>query len=278
MTDFDSSRPSLKMVTLNLGFNVMANKVKGSEGPLVQRCQLQYPETGGWSESNKISQCSANAVDLLADYDLICLQEANPKHWRTFENKLFSSGQLKGRQYASFYDPRLLLAVVYDQPLLGSGVLLTAPGCLWGDCEKKLPDSRGLQVLYFSRWNLAVGNLHAPHGIQLKPSLEMAFKELTIPIGVRIERMLLAGDFNDYKGQLLKDDVTVNVWNQRLRVLLKASPTSCCYDTGYQHPGDYILDSLQGSLGVLSYGIPDGYNRDLLPMSDHDPVAASLIL
>jgi hypothetical protein len=59
----------------------MANVVAGSEAGFVKVCQTTYPTNNGRDSASGLANCSLNALNLVSDYDLILLQEANRNEW-----------------------------------------------------------------------------------------------------------------------------------------------------------------------------------------------------
>lgn len=280
----------LRIATLNLGYNVMANHPAGSEKPLVEFCRLKFnPGTkfAGWEDSSKdISACTNNSARFLLDYDLFALQEVNKKYRGKFEEYLRERGEEligsggKFKDYVmetTYYFGDFGLTTGYDRNILGNGIRITPDKFLIYDDSQpaeKITDVRAMHALWFPKHRLLFINVHAPHNINLKRVLEercRAIAQWFIQKIGRIElidRVLIAGDFNDDRGNLLKTEI--NAFSRSISVPGKKLVKSCCADSGYRFPGDYVMDSK--STQVKYYGLPANYDRQRDIYSDHDPV------
>ncbi len=288
-----------RIVTLNLGYNIMANLAAGSEKPLVEFCRQNFnPGTkfAGWEDSSKeISACSQNSARFLLDYDLFALQEVNEKYRGKFEEYIRNRGEeLKGpnlfggkfKDYVletTHYFGNFGITTGYDRNVMGDGIRITPDKFLIYDDsqpvgetgkKEKITDVRAMHALWFPKPRLLFINVHAPHKINLKRVLEERcraiatwFKQKVGEIGL-IDRVIIAGDFNDDSGSLLKTDI--NAFGKVISIPGHKVVKSCCADTGYRYPGDYILDSKSDQ--IKYYGLPANYNRQHDIYSDHDPV------
>lgn len=235
-----------RIITLNLGFNVMSNKVGGTEGTLVKVCQQAYH--GGWKDvSHKISSCTYNAAKLLKDYDIFGLQEVHPSYVTAFEQLFKDSFKFICGAY---------VLVGYKEDIVGPGVSLTSP--------KHVLINRGMQVIWFPKIELIFINVHAPHNINLRLEIEKNLSK--IKTDVKPKRVIMVGDFNDFKGTLLH--TTIRAFGFDLKVPGSKKLITCCADTHYKYPGDCILTNYHSG----SYGHPEGYVRGSPLISDHDPV------
>lgn len=272
-----ANAPILKVASLNMGYNVMCNRVKGSEAPFVALCQSVYPKYGGWANQDAaISAGTYNSAVFLSDYDLFGLQEINVKYQEPFEDVLISIGEEKHRDYRfinSYYFGGWAVTVGYDQNKLGEGVQITPNDFSLGSSRP-----RGLQAVYFPDHELLFINLHAPHNINLKQELdykgkqiEKFFAEAFGDTEYKVKRIIMAGDFNDDSGSLLNQTINMFGLNIKLPVPGHKVPKTCCTDTNYIYVGDYILDSNPNN-GNIYFGLPLGYNRKTDLYSDHDPV------
>lgn len=225
--------PNLRVATFNLGNNITMNIPLGSEKNMVLKCQAEYGNS---------SECTVNAITLLSEYNLIGLQEV-PVARREFIKNIFPS------HYQYIMGANIMTA--YDPTITGPGMRLTS--------EYDLLIDRGFQITYFPDISLLFINLHAPHNIDIKREIETKCKMYT----QRAERVILAGDFNDFMGTL--DHVTI--FSHKL--IVPAKIKTCCDDSRYSNPGDYIIPS-DKYWGY--YGYHPGYIRHQPLMSDHDPV------
>lgn len=267
----------LRIISLNLGSNVMANVVVGSEASFVKLCQQSYPANGSRDPTTNLSRCTLNAVHMVSDYDLVLLQEVNFKEWSNFEKTLVALGKLKGKSFQSVYH-MAQIAIVYDSKILGSGISIEPPKFVFSDYRGIFKDYRGMQAVYFHHKKLMIINLHAPHKIDLSPSITAAIRQIQNVNSnpVYPTRIIIGGDFNDFLGKLL-DPKTPPIMAFGFTVHSpKDKVITCCHDVNYKYPGDYILDSEQKK--STYYGHPPGYDRKIHHVSDHDPIVYGAIL
>lgn len=250
----------LSMACLNMGFNVMANKIAGSESSFVELCQEVYPKHQGWSNSTKqMAYATFNAAQFLSDYDIFGLQEVNEKYKSTLFQTIKARRMDKNFEFtSSYYDQSACIVIGYDRDVLGPATEITHNMAL---------DSRVIQMVWFKKLNLLFINLHAPHNIDLKYVIEKTCSK--IKLTVNPNHIIMCGDFNDYKGTLLNK--SINIFGKQLKVPSKVKVKTCCADTKYKFPGDYFLISNYGSKD-LYFGLPSDYDRETDLFSDHDPV------
>lgn len=243
---------SLKIITLNLGYNVIANIVAGSESSLVEMCQTAYG--GGWKDSSRtISTCTYNSAELLSHYTLFGLQEVHPKYRTKLQETI--QGFNPSANYKFISGAGILTG--FDQNVTGEGVLLTPSTYLLKD--------RGMQIISFPKLGLIFINLHAPHNINLKKEIEKNCSQIKLSSAPK--RVIMVGDFNDFKGSLLTK--SIDVFGFHLRIPNATHLLTCCADSEYVYPGDYILTS---NYKGEHYGYPPKYVRGRPLISDHDPV------
>lgn len=258
----------LKIASFNLGYNVMGNKIAGSEGVRVQECQATYE--GGWSDINGVSSCTKNAANFLAQYDIFGLQEVNVNYQDDFENYLKSLNP--NLQFlSSFYLADWAVVTGYDETVTGPGIMLTK-------MDESFPYSpgnlnvRGIQAIWFRKINLLFINLHAPHNIILKKEIENSCERIDFLMkknGIqKIDRVIILGDFNDYGTKLGESGFKAFGFEMKVPSLVK----TCCTNSNYKYPGDYIFDSKKNP-GY--YGLPIESNNSIgknILMSDHHPI------
>lgn len=238
--------------TLNLGFNVQSNIVKGTESSFVEQCQIQHGGTG--------SKCSIDAVEFASRFDVVGFQEMNLQLWNQYETMLKSFGKLRGRAIevitSSYFGGLWGVGIAYDSNVMGHGKLVSKPGTLFGTGI----DKRGIEGVYFEKHALLVVNLHAPHHLNYPKDFVDVMAELFSGIDpdVKYDRIIVMGDFNDHGGVMAS------------KTPMGTSVKSCCHDNNYKSVGDYIIDSVGDR--VLYYGFPHGYDRSKHMYSDHDPV------
>lgn len=261
-----------KIISFNLGHNIQTNRVHGSEAEMVQLCQNTYPERNGLLVKNKkmenMSQCSYNAAQFLGTNiipgTLIGLQEyVISDKWNFFE-AIKDNSQIKDLKiiYSSnTYSSHdiVKIALIYDYSSFGLGKVIL---------DTKIPDphphkfGRPLLAVYFERIKLLVFNVHMPHFSARELITEEFYKAIK-PIEFFlqnniIDRIILMGDFNDYMN-------TIDSLFIKMKLYKNSNVKTCCFDTDFNHPGDYIFDSLKGRKTLE-------FSDDLLLMSDHLPI------
>lgn len=245
------AQDELKIATLNVGYNVMTNIVAGSEKSLVKICQTKY--NGGWKDpTQKISTCSYNSGELLSHYTLFGIQEVPKEYKEKFQETIQTLNPTAN--YYFIYGSNILTG--FDQNVTGKGISLTPSNYLLID--------RGMQIIWFPKLNLIFINLHAPHNINIKYEIEKNCAKIKID---RSERIIMVGDFNDFKGTLLNQ--SIDIFGHQLMIPGMMSIPTCCADSQYQYPGDYIFTS---NYKWKYYGYPPNYSRGNPVISDHDPV------
>lgn len=254
----------LRLVTLNMGFNVMANQVSGSEAIQVQLCQQSYKD-GGF-------ECTRNAIRFLSTYHIFGLQEVNSHYNAAFQAAL--RAQNTSAKY-TFMETRYMtnayLVIGFDEEVTGPGIKITEG--LLPISKSPNNDYRPIQVVHFPSLNLLVVNVHVPHRINLKTEIEGFFSrslskvQSLDPMNMKI---LVMGDFNDDRGALLQTGL--DILSKKIVVSGSAMILSCCADTTYRYPGDYIMINSNLQSDVVRYGHPEGYVRNQPLMSDHDPI------
>ena len=255
---------NIQIASLNLGYNIMANVIAGSEAKFVNICQTAYPKNNGWFNSEKkISRCSFNAAKFLSDYDLFGTQEVNHKYKDKFFDIVKKSTMDKNFKFIqTLYHAHTYIVTGYDYDKLGKGQLI-----LERDLSSKT-DTRAMQFVWFNKIGLLFINLHAPHGINLKYEIEKICSN--IYLNVFPEKIIMVGDFNDASAQLLLS--SINIFNIIIKLpIYSFIPKTCCTDVGYKYSGDYILTS-DYSNKKLYFGLPLKYDRQTNLFSDHDPV------
>lgn len=297
---------NLRVVSLNVGYNIMSNSRAGNEAAFVERCQRSYPskirngpDLSGWFFNNgndRLSSCTNNSAMFLLDYNLFGLQEVNPNFEREFTQQIRTQGQKIGKDF-EFLDnnypeilPNNTLITGYDRNVMGQGILITPRDYGFGREEA----IGVLQSTYFPKRNLLFINIHAPiHSINLSFRLSIAFERIEQnlpniwPIGdPRNLRILVVGNFHDCEGLLINDsrDGQFKIFGKELRLHVYPVQTekslfglgtvgrTCCYPN-YRCHGDYIFDSVPFPTSKLYYfGLPIDYNRQIHLYSDHDPV------
>lgn len=298
---------NLRVVSLNIGYNVMSNIRTGSEAAFVERCQRFYPglpwnspDLSGWlyyAETGSITHCANNSAMFLLDHNLFGLQEVNPNFQQEFITQIRNRGKNIGKDF-EFYDnnyPGVLannmIITGYDRNVMGQGILMTPANYNFG-----YQDVIGvLQATYFPKRNLLFINVHAPlnsQDINLAFRLSIAFGQIqeNLPkiwptTDFRNIRIIVVGNFNDCDGVLINESRKgeFKIFGKELR--LHVDPTqqeqhllaarnvehTCCFPD-YKCYGDYIFDSLPFPQKLYYVGPPIDYQKEVDLYSDHDPV------
>jgi hypothetical protein len=260
----------------------MANKPIGTEKPLVEQCQAKYQ--GGWTDkSQRLASCTFNAARFLSNYDIFALQEVHGNYRVPLQGSIQS---LKPEADYGFlvaeYFKNWFVMLGYDRKITGDAVEVHRGLLVAIDAHgKPNPDQRGVQVVYFPRLALIVVNLHVAHRVNLKQVIESNLAHVKLPINVDPKKLaiVMMGDFNDENGSLLHQ--TIELFGHKLRIPGGKSLLTCCADSNYVLPGDYILLSenlLQSGSYKNDYGFPPGYQRHHPLISDHDPVTLTIKL
>lgn len=252
---------------MNLGYNVISNNISGSEAALVQQC---YDVYGPCLHPCGLSYCTKNALDIILNCcvdspEVIGLQEINI----AFKDTIKSYLQTRANDTYDFYESRygtacIMLAV--KSTLFGPGYPLT----LEDEPFAEPPDPRTLQAIWFPIKDILLINLHAPHNIDIRLTLERKMDLImnTITPNIYPERIIITGDFNDGQGTI--GNAPLYMFNQYVTIPSTVHVTTCCDDVNYIYPGDYIMDSVL--YNDTYYGYPPGYIRKQPLMSDHDPI------
>ena len=245
---------NLNVLSLNISYSTMSNKISGSESEFVRLCQNNYIKYRGLAYKNKnISQCTSNATNLLKLYDIFGIQEYNINYANEFENIMSNYKFIRGRENA----------VGYNQSILGIPIIIK-------DINHIGPvgNQRGMQAIWFDLHKLIFVNLHAPHDIDIMFELQYQLNKLSkilLKMKINPDRIIITGDFNDYKGSLIGKTIKFIDFNLHVSNNIR----TCCFDTNYTYAGDYIIDSNNNTY----FDYPEGYKRNKPPISDHDPIA-----
>lgn len=295
----DSSN-TWKILTLNLGFNIMGNTVEGSEAPMVKYCQDKYINNEQLNHNGKkISRCTLNSVPLIVDHAVIFLQEVNLKYGKELENAIDRTSKIEKRRYGlyenTYFEGKWGMWILADYDTYGEGIDLTHPEFhLYAPREKN--NFRALQAVYFPKVDALMINVHAPHTNQLQEALEFTLFRLQPLINIilgfsgkqgkekrgkerRLTTVIVGGDFNDHNGLLLEDNFHLMIGGIKVKrsVNKELVPYTCCTDSNYKYRGDYILIGSQHEMIISSYEVPKGSDRRNAPVSDHDPLSATII-
>lgn len=286
------------IVSFNLGHNIQTNKVHGSEAEMVKLCQSTYNDYS----TNKLSPCSYNAAQFLADtvgdhlrgdhsqsdrhpdsgLFLIGLQELviNDK-WNfvdIIKQKLLKSQETTVCNLSVIYSRNtystrdiVKVAIIFDSDLFGyyeivfdnkiEDTIVDGGDPVKGFVFNSNKMGRPILCVYFHKLKLIVINLHMPHFAcdTLMEKFYQAIEPLK-KFKKEIDRIIVMGDFNDYENKMtnLKICNKILYKNQYIK--------TCCFDTQYNHPGDYIFDTTKSNIKDTVVN-----NVNIL-MSDHYPI------
>jgi hypothetical protein len=257
-------KKQLHLATFNLGYNVQADRIAGTEAQQVQLCQKRY--LPGSTTETGLSKCTENASDFLARYDLFGLQEVNRYTQHLLENAIRRWKKRMKFHSTYYFDQSWGVVVGFDETVTGPGHVIYA-----GHIPQNIysPDRRGIIAVYFPKLFLVFINLHAPHNLNLEKEVQRILDEIEkfAPSNLAVYHAIMVGDFNDDSGRLINQKFSV--FGQTLSLPHKEWVRSCCRDSQYKYPGDYIFTS---NNDWKHYGFPEDYDRDRELMSDHDPV------
>lgn len=256
-----SSNNICTIISYNLGYNIVLNQIRGSEYKMVERCQQEY--NGGWKIQKKLSQCSANAFDFLANSkaDIIGLQEINMELWPYLKQYY---NNLTNNKFEYFIGINTILGSNMD--IMGKGIQVISEHFYIGEKDK-----RGMIAIFYPKYGYLIINIHMPHNMEIIDSInERINKYIESKIdGQLVKRIIIMGDFNDGK-QEINSNTFISGFNKKIRLPKFPLPLTCCNDVNYIFSGDYILDS---NLDLnIYFGIPPLYERHNPLISDHDPV------
>ena len=257
------------IICFNLGYNVILNQVYGSEKSLVSKCQKEYNVKGreGWNKKNILSQCSANAMKFLEDNnaDLFGLQEVPPNKWVNLQNYF---DNIINKKFEYFIGYGIIIGSNLEK--LGNGIQITPTNFYIGTSDK-----RGMMAVFYPNRGWIVINAHLPHNIDIVKLMNERIKNYIEPYLIQIgygskdvKRVIIMGDFNDFQGNMNNKYITA--FGKKVQLPNFDIPLTCCDDTNYKFPGDYILDTDLNT--DIYFGIPPSYVRYKPLMSDHDPV------
>jgi len=266
----------LKILSLNMGYNIMGGHPYGSEKPMVEYCTSKYGADG-------TAQCTRNALPLILNANLIGLQEINVKPARKFLQELQQLNPHYEAHAGYYFDNTWAIWTLADTRVTGKGIQITAPVHRL-DHPSHSADVRALQMIFFPKIKLLFINLHAPHKIPLKESISNSIKTALPQLMANkvsratVDKIAMTGDFNDDSRRFLQDSV-IKMFDIEIAIPIdpKLMPTTCCTDQQYKYAGDYILVGAKDKRYKLrSYGVPTSFKRWEEPVSDHDPLAAQL--
>lgn len=211
-------------MTFNMAFNIQLNYMGGSEAPMVRRCQTAFGDA---------IQCTRVAAKsfVACGADVICLQEAVKEGVVALVRELH---QLTTTRYR--YKQCRNAAIVYNAKFHATRV-----GKRIGYDDRGVREFVAIQIgdtVYASVW---LGHLSSAQ--QFKRAFRTVGQALR---DVPYNRIVVGMDSNDYRGLLARKGVTVRIGKHRMYMAAHAARlNTCCEDSNYEYPGDYIMDSDQ---------------------------------
>lgn len=248
-------KPKISVASMNMASKVLSNVVGGTEAKFVAACKAKYPKYDGWHSPEKlISECSYNSARIISNYDIFGLQEVPSSTRKGLFKTLIRMNHSKNLKFFT----SSTLTTGYDENVMGKGIPLT---------RNMKMGSRVIQAIWFPERNIIFINLHAEHHVDLVKLIEYTTSQIKLPRMNENFRVLMTGDFNDRRGQLIKE--TVEVFGKKLRIPSgNKAPKTCCYRS-FGSVGDYVLDS---EYYIPKYfGIHPGYDFKTDMNSDHLP-------
>ena len=252
---------------MNLANNVFRNTVAGTERRVVQRCQDKYGNS---------QRCTRNVATYMASQGvhLLGLQECQDvgvfgKWMREASPAAFCTvaETVGGTQATS--------ALVYDLAHTGPHDPIAMPHSAGPFGPQYSGPVRSVAAAYFPRKQLVFASVwlnHLDHGLPLARALKaLLTRMLAANAGKPVQRMIVTMDSNDYTGSLKGFTYAVSggaAAAAPLTLRLIGQPRTCCDDSAYKFPGDYILDTAAGHETVLA-SVPAPLASY---MSDHLPV------
>ena len=272
---FTLERLKTVVATFNMAFHIQSNRLGGSEKAMVARCKSAF---GNAINCTRVA--ASSFVDCKAD--IICLQEAVKDGVKQLLDQLH---QLSSTRYS--YTMCNSAAIIYNEALNARRV-----GKRIAYDERGVRDFVAIQVgqiVYASVWLGHLGKI-------------AHYKRAFTTVGHALEgvvdytRIIVGMDSNDCRGLLARRPVPIRIGQHRMHLSPHAFDLhTCCEDSDYTYPGDYIMDSDRRILNVPRdkynigslYGIPSGAlpkrryginevrkvrNKHSQLMSDHLPV------
>lgn len=251
----------LKLLTFNVGKNIIADILEGTERPTCIRCRQKY----GTTPSGQISECGKNSSVFCSAYDIITVQELSPYYRRQFVSQMRKNAPHK--QFTCIPSQNSG-TVLYDQDITGPGELLL---------DISTNRFRLVQAIHFPNLQLVVVNVWGEHGMcQYKDLYKIDWATL---IGTRkITRFVLMGDTNDENQSWHNRQITLGDTDIHHVILTEKT---CCEDVEFAYNSDYILVDNETRRHIVSSGIPqklkDKHWKQLY-MSDHYPVELQICM
>ena len=256
----------LKIMSINLGNNIFKNMLYGSERQKVEHCREEY--------LNDSSQCTQNVAKFMASQgpDILGLQECS-RNVSTFVDWMGGGEMYTGHQ-EKVGSHLSACAVVYNHHTMGQHESIDLKHEMAGEwaAYKEIHGVRSAAAVCFPNHGMIFASVwmaHLSSHKKLRSALEQFAQTVYKSASAQhtISRMVVAMDSNDDSNALSGFSVLIEGTDMRLKH--NGSPHSCCDDSNYAYPGDYIMDTESNTRTVLM-DVGGGFDPNL--MSDHKPV------
>ena len=217
------------IMSLNLGLNIQRNRRRGSERPMVIRCQDAF---GNAIECTRLT----SKTFMYHQADIICLQEAYFEGVHLIVNAL---NKLCNTENHYTFVINRNAAIIYRIKLNAIPVANTYRPYN----EDGIRDFVAIQIndiVFVSLW---LGHFDSKH------KYKKVFRDCTDRLShVTPSRIVIGMDSNDHNNTLFnmlktKPNSAVKVCNLRLDLPSYKPLKTCCEDANYKFNGDYIIDS-----------------------------------
>ena len=260
-----SAESHLKIMSINLGNNIFKNMLDGSEKRKVEHCREEYHNS---------SKCTQNVAEFMDSQgpDILGLQECS-RNVSTFVEWMGGEEMYTGHQ-EKVGSHLSACAVVYNHHTMGQheSIDLKHEHEMSGEwaAYKEIHGVRSAAAVFFPKHGMIFASVWMGHLSEqsLKSALEQFAQTVYKSVPATISRMVVAMDSNDYSDALSGFSVLIDEGTD-MRLKHNGSPHSCCDDTEYAYPGDYIMDTESNTRTVLM-DVGGGFDPNL--MSDHKPV------
>jgi hypothetical protein len=270
------------LLSMNAAYYVTENELLGSEKWMVKKCRTKYSETNGWSDVDGVSQCTKNAMDMIASatkssFDLIGMQEMANKAPVSY---LIERLAARGQEWQVFFAP-IDVYLLANVKTMGRGVKFTPNGLQ----TIRQSDQRAFCGVWFPEVATVAVSMHVGHGYEdtLPTALSkfinsVVAQHFTATIGSLdlVKSVVIMGDFN----WNVRNSALV-VFGREARVYAGTPVSTCC-----QKPNefDFIFTTepqLQHPPTEIYFGLPIQVQKEiekgnLVYQSDHLAVVSGV--
>lgn len=257
------------VMSYNLGYYVVLNRVAGSEASFVRECKKSTSHGGnGASAVPGVSQCTKNAIDAT-----VALNDA---HRFAFIG-LQEFPVAESRETLHYFNTVLPEFDVYtardvslaaDRTQVGGGVQLTSPNASMLNAA-----GRSLVAVWFPLVSTVGVSLHMDHYDDvaenvLEQRINAFFATLEPLLTVPVRTVIVSGDFNRDLSR-----VRLRAFGHELRVVRAVKPhRSCCFDSAFAYQSDLIFTSEFHASENAYFGLSREKAATKTLQSDHFPV------